>query len=317
MSGAPKAASRVHVQCTVQAAFLVSATFAGRSPLGSTTGSTSSPIKRLLPMAAAPAAVAGIAAAFAFGNGPAAPAAASTTGHQPTTTTATTPKVRASAAAQLLSITQRPTTGVPVVLLNATQVAAVPPKGKHHRTLPDSYTVKSGDTLASIAQRLYVSADYWTVLYWANEDTVHDASAISVGQVLKVPAKPAKIPAAPKTLSPSASTTGTASTPEVTSVQTDSTGSSTTGSGTTGSGTTGSGTTSFQECVIAAESGGNAQIMNSSGHYGLYQFSYSTWVAYGGNAADFGHATVAEQNQVFDNAIAAGGESNWAPYDGC
>ena len=74
---------------------------------------------------------------------------------------------------------------------------------------------------------------------------------------------------------------------------------------------------SFQACVIARESGGNPQVMNSTGHYGLYQFSASTWAAYGGNPADFGHASVAEQNQVFNNAIAAGGESNWAPYDGC
>ena len=36
-----------------------------------------------------------------------------------------------------------------------------------------------------------------------------------------------------------------------------------------------------------------------------------------GLPADFGHASVAEQNQVFANAIAAGGQSNWAPYDGC
>ena len=76
-------------------------------------------------------------------------------------------------------------------------------------------------------------------------------------------------------------------------------------------------TSSFQACVIARESGGNPQVMNASGHYGLYQFSASTWAAYGGNPADFGHASVAEQNQVFANAIAAGGESNWAPYDGC
>jgi LysM repeat protein len=259
-------------------------------------------------MAAAPAAVAGIAAAFAFGNGPAAPAAA-TSGTHPAATTATTPKVRASAAARLLSITQRPTTGVPVVLLDGSQVAAVQPKGKHHRTLPATYTVESGETLASIAQHLYLSGDYWTVLYWANEDTISDASAIQVGQVLKVPAKPAKIPAAPKTLSsaaPAPSTTGTTSTTSATQVapvQMDS---------------TYSGTTSFQECVIAAESGGNAQVMNSSGHYGLYQFSYSSWVAYGGSPAEFGHATVAEQNQVFENAMATpGGEDNWAPYDGC
>ena len=54
-----------------------------------------------------------------------------------------------------------------------------------------------------------------------------------------------------------------------------------------------SGSSSFQACVIARESGGNAQVMNSSGHYGLYQFSYATWVAYGGSPALFGHASVA------------------------
>jgi Transglycosylase-like domain len=73
----------------------------------------------------------------------------------------------------------------------------------------------------------------------------------------------------------------------------------------------------FQACVIARESGGNSQVMNSSGHYGLYQFSSSTWQAYGGSAADFGHASAAEQTRVFDNAMAQGGQSNWSPYDGC
>jgi cell wall-associated NlpC family hydrolase len=74
----------------------------------------------------------------------------------------------------------------------------------------------------------------------------------------------------------------------------------------------------FQRCVIAAESGGNSQVMNSSGHYGLYQFSESTWEEYGGSAATFGNASVAEQNQVFDNAMATpAGASNWSAYDGC
>jgi hypothetical protein len=73
----------------------------------------------------------------------------------------------------------------------------------------------------------------------------------------------------------------------------------------------------FQRCVIARESGGNSQVMNSSGHYGLYQFSEPTWEAYGGSAADFGHASVAEQNQVFSNAMARDGDSNWSAYDGC
>jgi LysM repeat protein len=74
---------------------------------------------------------------------------------------------------------------------------------------------------------------------------------------------------------------------------------------------------SFQSCVIQRESGGNAQVMNSSGHYGLYQFSASTWAASGGNPADFGHASAAEQNRVFQNAYAQFGTSPWGPYDGC
>ena len=73
----------------------------------------------------------------------------------------------------------------------------------------------------------------------------------------------------------------------------------------------------FQACVISRESGGNSQVMNSTGHYGLYQFSASTWAAAGGNPNDFGHAPVAEQNQVFAQAYAAFGTSPWAPYDGC
>lgn len=74
----------------------------------------------------------------------------------------------------------------------------------------------------------------------------------------------------------------------------------------------------FQACVIARESGGNSQVMNSSGHYGLYQFAASTWAAYGGNPATFGHASVAEQNRIFANAMATpGGKNNWSPYDGC
>jgi hypothetical protein len=59
------------------------------------------------------------------------------------------------------------------------------------------------------------------------------------------------------------------------------------------------------------------QVMNSSGHYGLYQFSASTWQAYGGSASSFGNASVSEQNRVFNNAMAQGGQSNWSPYDGC
>ena len=97
-----------------------------------------------------------------------------------------------------MSITRQAATGVPVVRLDASKLAAIKPKGKHHRALPATYVVKSGDTLASIAQHLYHSADYWPVLYWANQAKIKYANEIQAGQQLAVPAKPAKIPGAPK-----------------------------------------------------------------------------------------------------------------------
>jgi LysM repeat protein len=227
-----------------------------------------------------------------------------------------------------MSITQQTATGLPVVRLDASRLAAIKPKGKHHRTLPTSYVVKSGDTLASIAQQLYHSSDYWPTLYWANQSKIKYANEIQAGQVLTVPAKPAKIPSAPKALAPSPAPApstssygesySSASTTEAATAQAAPAQAAPAQAAPAQAASTYTGSTSsFQACVIAAESGGNSQVMNSSGHYGLYQFSASTWAAYGGNPADFGNASVAEQNQVFDNAIAAGGQSNWAPYDGC
>jgi LysM repeat protein len=317
MSGAPKAARTRASQHTVQAAFPVSASFTGRGPLGSQASSASTPIKRILPFAAAPAAVAGLAAAFALGNAPSAPVAAEASGHH--SAPPATPRADVSAV-QAMSITQQPATGLPVVRLDASRLAAIKPKGKHHRTLPASYVVKSGDTLASIAQQLYRSSDYWTALYWANHSKIKYANEIQAGQVLAVPAKPAKIPSAPKALAaaPAPATSTSSYGGSYSSASTAESSASTAAAAPVQTGSTSTGSAgSFQACVIAAESGGNSQVMNSSGHYGLYQFSASTWAAYGGNPADFGNASVAEQNQVFNNAIAAGGESNWAPYDGC
>jgi len=73
----------------------------------------------------------------------------------------------------------------------------------------------------------------------------------------------------------------------------------------------------IQSCIISRESGGNSQVMNPSRHYGLYQFDYGTWVSGGGNGADFGHASVGEQQRVFANVYAARGAEPWAPSDGC
>jgi LysM repeat protein len=217
-------------------------------------------------------------------------------------------------------------TGQSWKIANAQLLAAIHPvaaqrqatASKAAASRPAKYTVRPGDTLSAIAGKVYHDPGAWPVLYWANRDKIRWANNVDAGQVLTVPVKPARIPAAPAQLGPApapapAPAAAQASTEQTATDQQASTG--TAAPAQSASSYTGSG--SFQKCVISAESGGNSQVMNSSGHYGLYQFSSSTWAAYGGNPAAFGNASVAEQNQVFDNAIAAGGQSNWSAYDGC
>ncbi len=191
---------------------------------------------------------------------------------------------------------------------------------------PATYTVRGGDSLSAIAGRVYHNQKAWPVLYWSNRGQIRWANEIQVGQVLRVPAEPATIPAPPAQLAPPApvaprhaSTTpvvaqspapaAAAPAPAAPAPAAPAPAASLSGPWPGGA---------FGNCVVERESGGNPQVMNSTGHYGLYQFSFSTWVAYGGNPADFGHASVAEQEQVFLNAMATpGGANNWAPYDGC
>lgn len=184
-------------------------------------------------------------------------------------------------------------------------------QAKQQASAPASYTVRSGDTLSGIAGKVYHNPAAWPAIYDGNRGKIRWANEINVGEKLTIPAKPSHIPAAPKQLSPTptyvprhaAATTDVMSAPVQAPAQTDAYYSGADGS--------------FQACVISRESGGDANIWNASGHYGLYQFSEATWVAYGGSPGTFGDASVAEQNAVFANAMARGGEDNWAPYDGC
>ena len=69
-------------------------------------------------------------------------------------------------------------------------------------------------------------------------------------------------------------------------------------------------------CIRNAEEGGSYAWGPGNGG-GAYQFLLSTWETYGGAASEYGVAGSAYQDQIFDNAIAAGGASNWTNYDGC
>jgi LysM repeat protein len=195
----------------------------------------------------------------------------------------------------------------PAQVLSVTRPA---PEHKPGSARPSRYTVRQDDSLSRIAQRFYHNPDAWPVLYWANHDQIRWADDIQAGQVLQIPVKPARIPSPPALLGP----TAPPAPPAALAAQPAGPAPAQVYAAPAASAYSGG---SFGACVIAAESGGNAQAMNSSGHYGLYQFSASTWAAYGGNPADFGNASVAEQNQVFANALASGGQSNWSAYDGC
>jgi LysM repeat protein len=278
-----------------------------------------------MPAVAAPA-VLGVAAAFALAYAPAASASvAQTPSQHPAATVAG--QQSGDVAARLAAFT-RPavikTTAATKTAATTKTTAATKPAAKDSSAAPAKYTVQSGDTLSSIAEHLYQNPEFWPAIYWANHSQIQFANVIQVGQVLTVPAKPAHVPAPPSTLSPApapapapapSTTVSDSYTPPVESAPEEAAPVAAAPVQETSTSTAGDG--SFQQCVINSESGGNSQVTNSSGHYGLYQFSASTWAAYGGDPADFGDASVSEQNQVFDNAMAAGGASNWAPYDGC
>lgn len=172
------------------------------------------------------------------------------------------------------------------------------------------YKVRAGDTLSSIARSEYGSASRWPALWWANRGKVRNPDVLIRGELLRLsdwhPAarwldrRAMRAIPRPKIITTAAVSTSNAPAAPVG-------GSTITPSG-----------SSFEQCVISRESGGSTQVMNASGHWGLYQFSYGTWVAYGGSPADFGHAGAAVQEQVFAAAMATpGGANNWRPYDGC
>jgi transglycosylase-like protein len=186
---------------------------------------------------------------------------------------------------------------------------------------PAAYTVKPGDSLSGITGRLFGDPGLWPRFYAANikvvgayPDQITPGERLTVrlaphgetGQVISVqqaPAATAPVTTAPASVTAPTSYQGTAPASYQGTAPASYQGTAPGGS--------------FGACVRARESGGNYQATNPGGYYGAYQFSASTWAAYGGNPAAYGNASPAQQDQVFANAIAQGGQSNWAPYDGC
>jgi Transglycosylase-like domain/LysM domain len=173
-----------------------------------------------------------------------------------------------------------------------------------------TYVVVTGDTLTHIAVNRFGDALAWHAVWQVNQATVPDPNLIFPGQALTlptvvqdaadvVPTLPPPPHASPQPIHHPRVAPVTRVPATVTHVNV-------------------GGYGGFEACVVRRESGGNPQVMNRTGHYGLFQFSFSTWVRNGGSPGSFGHASVAEQDQVFANTMAKpGGANNWAPYDGC
>jgi len=53
----------------------------------------------------------------------------------------------------------------------------------------ESYTVKAGDTLSMIAEKVYGDAAKFEAIFEANKDILKNANDIKVGQELKIPPK--------------------------------------------------------------------------------------------------------------------------------
>jgi LysM repeat protein len=201
--------------------------------------------------------------------------------------------------------------------------------------LASTHTVQPGDTLSGIAASAGVSL---TKVEAANK-WIRNPNLIYVDQKINVPdgrsgitpAAPAyyqapassSTPPAGSDTSDAASGTSSASTGYSASAGTSastgtssaSTGSASTGSASTGTPATsagGSAPSSFQQCVAWRESGNNPTASSS----GLYGILPSTWASlgYSGTA---GAASVAQQNQAFQQLYAQDGTAPWAPYDGC
>jgi resuscitation-promoting factor RpfC len=178
--------------------------------------------------------------------------------------------------------------------------------------------VRSGDSLSTLARRYYHHAEWWPRIWWANRHQVANPNEIRPGEAFIIPVprspRPSTVagalhaipPPPPPPPAPVQQAAPVAAAPAAAPAPVQS-------SGTVGTG----GMSAFQACVIQRESGGNPSAVNpSSGAGGLYQFLPSTWQALGHSGLPE-NASVAEQNQAFQQQYAQSGTAAWASYDGC
>ena len=76
--------------------------------------------------------------------------------------------------------------GEPPVVVEDERIELRPPA---ETPTPQTYTMKPGDTLYTLARRFYDDGKLWTKIYEANRDKIRDVADIPVGTVLVIPPK--------------------------------------------------------------------------------------------------------------------------------
>lgn len=144
------------------------------------------------------------------------------------------------------------------------------------------YRVQEGDSIASIAQQIYGSTDFWTTI-WKDNSFIENPDLIEEGWIIKIrnnkPTKPESIdeklagineltptPAINPIITPPTSETIATPTPQTVVAQTASSG-------------------PLNEAQITylgnCEAGMNPTRNSGNGYYGAFQFSYGTWKSMG------------------------------------
>jgi len=167
-----------------------------------------------------------------------------------------------------------------------------PPQPTHH-------VVQSGDTLSSLARDLLGDPAAWPAIWQANQATLTDPDLLQVDLDLTIPPPGTPVPPAPAHRSQQATTQPTVASRPV----------STASSAPAPSAHTGIN----WDAIAACEAGGNWHINTGNGFYGGLQFTYSTWLGYGGGAyasrADL--ATREQQIAIAEKVLVGQGIGAW------
>lgn len=192
-----------------------------------------------------------------------------------------------------------------------------------------SYTVRRGDTLTSIAAKLWGHPARWPLLWKANH--IHNPNYIRAGQRLKVPADPAvsqhvvneayaAIPPPPPPPAPVTITVHAATQPagfsDPVGTFTQNTQQATAQAEAPAPAAPAAAPVSAAPggiwgCIAQHESGGNPAENTGNGFYGMYQFTPASWQAAGGGPGLPSSYSAAEQLRVAQNLQAMSGWGNW------